>query len=131
MENLEEAMAGGPIGLVCMTLLEGYWDGAIKLIHEMRRLGCRARIAVGGVMPTHTPEHVAAHLPEVSFICRGAGETVVKRLVEILGPTDVDTPLTREQRNALLQMDGIIALDRDGGGKPSSPQRQFGAHPCG
>ena len=115
MENLENAVGGAPIGLVCMTLLEGYWDGAIKLITELRRLGCRARIALGGVMPTHTPEHVAAHFPEVSFVCRGAGEGIVRRLAEILGDSDVDTPLTAAQREALLTLDGIIGLERQEG----------------
>ena len=38
----------------------------------------------------HAPEHVAAHLPDVSFVCRGAGEYFVPRLAAILGPGGVD-----------------------------------------
>jgi len=111
LESLETALAGGPIGLVCITLLEGYFDPVCRLISELRRLGCRARIAVGGVMPTLTPEHVAAHLPEVSFVCRGAGEVFVPRLAAIVGDTDIDTPLDAGQLGGLLRLDGLIALD--------------------
>ena len=111
LENLQAALTR-PIGLVCITLLEGYWEGVVKLIETLRAHGCRAHVAVGGVMPTLTPEHVAAHLPDVSFVCRGAGERTVRRLVEILGDTDVDTPFTPSQRRALLQMDGVLAWER-------------------
>jgi radical SAM superfamily enzyme YgiQ (UPF0313 family) len=104
-------MAGGPIALVCITLLEGYFEPVCRLIGELRRLGCRVRIAVGGVMPTLTPEHVAAHLPEASFICRGAGEVFGPQLAAIVGDSDVDTPLGPGQLAALLRMNGLIALD--------------------
>lgn len=115
LENLVAAVQGGRIGLVGITLLEGYWDGVCRLIQTLRALGCRAHIAVGGVMPSLAPEHVAAHLPEVSFVCRGAGEYFVPRLCTILGDADIDTPLTDAQVGALLAMDGLIALDRAGG----------------
>jgi sulfatase maturation enzyme AslB (radical SAM superfamily)/radical SAM superfamily enzyme YgiQ (UPF0313 family) len=114
LENLEAALVE-PVGLVCITLLEGYWEGVVRLIETIRSHGCRAHIAVGGVMPTLAPEHVAAHLPDVSFVCRGAGERTVRRLVEILGDTDVDTPFTASQRTALLQMNGVLAWDRSEG----------------
>ncbi len=123
ISELAQALSTGPIGLVGITLLEGYYDGVVELIGAIRRLGCRAHIAVGGVMPTLTPEHVAAHLPEVSFVCRGAGEIFVPRLVEIIGGDDVDTPLTPAQREALLAMNGLIAIDRAG-------RRLIGANPA-
>jgi MoaA/NifB/PqqE/SkfB family radical SAM enzyme len=113
LESLEAALAQGPVGLVCITLLEGYFDPVLRLIGELRRLGCRARIAVGGVMPTLTPEHVAAHLPDVSFVCRGAGEVFVQQLAAVVGDTDIDTPLDAGQLGALLRMNGLIALDHD------------------
>lgn len=116
LENLVAAVQGGPIAFVGITLLEGYWEGVVRLIRTLRELGCRARIAVGGVMPTLAPEHVAAHLPDVSFICRGAGEHFVPALCRILGDTDVDTPLSDAQVQALLALDGVIALDRLPGG---------------
>ncbi len=94
LDSLADALAGGAIALVCITLLEGYWDGVVSLIQELRRLGCRAHVAVGGVMPTLTPEHVAAHLPDVTFVCRGAGEYFVPRLARIVGAGNIDTPLT-------------------------------------
>jgi Radical SAM superfamily/B12 binding domain len=115
LERLERALAPGDVDLVCITLLEGYWDGVIALVGELRRLGCRAHVAVGGVMPTLTPEHVAAHLPDVSFVCRGAGEYFVPRLAQIVGDrSSIDRPLESEQRAALLALDGLIAVDRAG-----------------
>lgn len=113
IETLERALAGGPIELVCITLLEGYWDGVVSLVRELRRLGSRAHIAVGGVMPSLAPEHVAAHLPDVSFVCRGAGEYFVPRLAAILGPgASIDVAWSEAQRAALLEMQGLIAIDR-------------------
>lgn len=123
MEAVERALAAGPVGLVGITLLEGYWEGVVGLIAELRRLGCRAHIAVGGVMPTLTPEHVAAHLPDVSFVCRGAGEHFVPALARIVGDGDVDTPFTPAQVDALLQIDGLLAIDRPG-------KRLIGANPA-
>ena len=114
VESLHAALAGGPIGLVCITLLEAYFDKVVWLVAHLRELGCRAHIAVGGVMPTLTPEHVAAHLPDVSFVCRGAGEYFLPELCRILGDGDVDTPLTAAQRHALLGMRGLVALDGPG-----------------
>jgi radical SAM superfamily enzyme YgiQ (UPF0313 family) len=86
----------------------------VALIAELRRLGCRAHVAVGGVMPTLTPEHVAAHLPDVSFVCRGAGEYFVPRLARIVGDATVDRPFDDAQRAALLAIDGLVAVDRAG-----------------
>lgn len=115
LDTLRTALAGGPVELVCITLLEGYFAGVVSLIEELRRLGCRAHVAVGGVMPTLAPEHVAAHLPDVSFVCRGAGEYFVPRLARILGPgASIDAPLTASQRQHLLGMRGLIAIDRAG-----------------
>lgn len=113
LDQLEAALAGGPIDLVCITLLEGYWDGVVSLVQELRALGCRARVALGGVMPTLAPDHVAALFPDVSYVCRGAGEAFLPRLARIGG--DVDTPFTDAQVSALLAMDGLYAIDRAGG----------------
>lgn len=111
LDSLQQALAGGPIGLVCISLLEGYWKGVESLITTLRALGCRARIAVGSVMPTLNPEHVAAHLADVSFVCRGAGEGFVPQLAAILGDGDIDTPLSDAQLVQLLHLDGLLALD--------------------
>ena len=111
LEHLQQALADSDVQLVAITLLEGYWHGVLKLIKTLRDLGSRARIAVGGVMPSLAPEHVAAHLPEVNFVCRGAGEVFLPELVRILGDSNADDPLTEAQREALLKMDGMIVLD--------------------
>jgi pyruvate-formate lyase-activating enzyme len=97
LESLDQALKGGPIGLVCITLLEGYFEGVVRLIEALRSRGCRAAIAVGGVMPTLAPEHVMAHLPGVSFVCRGAGETHLKQLVELASSAGVDHVYTPAQ----------------------------------
>lgn len=115
LADLDRALATGPIGLVCITLLEGYFDGVQALIAALRERGCRAHIAVGGVMPTLAPEHVAAHLDGVSFVGRGAGEVLVPRLAAILGDANVDQPFTDAQRAALLVLDGVLAFDPAGG----------------
>jgi MoaA/NifB/PqqE/SkfB family radical SAM enzyme len=114
LENLEAALGSGPVDLVCITLLEGYFDGVVGLIATLRRLGCRAHVAVGGVMPTLTPEHVAAHLPDVTFVCRGAGEYFVPRLAQIVGTSTIDEAFSPEQRRELLEQEGLIAIDRKG-----------------
>ena len=111
LESLDALMDSEPIHLICITLLEGYWEGVAKLIQHIRQRGCRARIAVGGVMPTLTPEHVAAHLPEVSFVCRGAGEAILPQLVKIVGSSDVDHPLSEQQLLALTGLRGLLALE--------------------
>ena len=113
LDTLERALAGDPIELVCITLLEGYWDGVVELIRTLRRLGCRAHVAVGGVMATLAPEATAAHLPDVSFVCRGAGEYFVPRLARILGRgASIDRSWTDPQLSALASMRGLIAIDR-------------------
>jgi len=109
LESLQETLQEGPFSLICITLLEGYFEGVKQLIQTLREGGCRAHIAVGGAMPTLAPEHVATHLPGVSFICRGAGEQFIKPLVEILGNGNIDTPLDSDQIHALLALDGLIA----------------------
>jgi MoaA/NifB/PqqE/SkfB family radical SAM enzyme len=109
LERLEQALEQGPFDLVCITLLEGYFDGCVSLIEALRARGCRAHIAVGGVMPTLAPEHVAAHMPDVSFVCRGDGECFVRPLVEIIGQASVDTPFSEGQIYALSNLDGLIA----------------------
>jgi len=100
--------------LVLVTLLEGYWHGAVALLARLRELGCRAHVAVGGVMPSLTPEHVAAHLHEATFFCRGDGEQFVPRLAALLGGSSIDQPLTPAQIDGLRQLPGLVAVDRAG-----------------
>jgi MoaA/NifB/PqqE/SkfB family radical SAM enzyme len=120
LDDLPRVLAGGPVDLVCITLLEGYFEGVVALIDALRKLGCDAHVAVGGVMPTLAPEHVAAHLPGVSFVCRGAGEYFVPRLAQIVGTSRYGERFTPAQIDALLASDGIIAVsERDViGGNP-------------
>jgi uncharacterized Fe-S cluster-containing radical SAM superfamily protein len=115
LDDLDRVLSGDPIGLVVITLLEGYFEGVQALVRCLRDRGCRAHVAVGGVMPTLAPEHVAAHLADVSFVCRGAGEVHLARLAEILGPCSVDQGFSDAQRAAFLSMDGLIAFDPAGG----------------
>lgn len=115
LDGLRSVLAEGPVDLVCITLLEGYFDGVVALVAELRKLGCRAHVAVGGVMPTLTPEHVACHLPDVTFVCRGAGEWFVPRLAAIVGDaSSIEVPLTAPQVQRLLALDGLFSIDRAG-----------------
>ena len=66
-------------------------------------------------MPTLAPEHVAAHLRDVTFVCRGAGEYHLPRLVHLVGRRGFQAPLDQAQRDALIAMDGLFAVDRAGG----------------
>ena len=111
MENLAQALDGPPIGLICITLLEGYFDGVQTLIQQIRSLGCRAHIAVGGVMPTLAPEHVMAHLQDVSFVCRGDGEVHVPQLAMIAG-AGVDTVYSQPELDTMGVMTGLLAKVR-------------------
>ena len=115
LDTLEAALSDGPVNLVVITLLEGYWEGVLSLVRELRALGCRGHVALGGVMPTLAPEHVAAHFPDASFVCRGAGEVFLPRLCEIVGDGDIDCAFTDGQISALSRLDGLIAIDRAGG----------------
>lgn len=115
LDTVKLALERGPVDLVCITLLEGYFEGVVRLIGELRSLGCTAHIAVGGVMPTLAPEHVAAHLQDVTFVCRGAGEYHLPQLVHLVGQRGFQEPLDQAQRDALAAMDGIFAVDRAGG----------------
>ncbi len=115
MQGLAAVLAAGPVHVVVITLLEGYWDGVVSLVRELRDLGCRAHVALGGVMPTLAPEHVAAHFPDASFVCRGAGEYHLPRLVRVVGEGSVDVPLTEAQLASLAAGDGLIVVDRAGG----------------
>ncbi len=115
LDTLKQAVDTGPIELVCITLLEGYWEGVVSLVRALRELGYRAHVAVGGVLPTLAPDAVAAHLPDVSFVCRGAGEVFLPHLVDLLGAgANIDTPLDPAQVAGLLQLDGLYVRDTAG-----------------
>lgn len=114
LEQLAALLQEHCLDLICITVLEGYFEGVLGLIQSIRELGCRAHIAVGGVMPTLTPEHVALHIPEVSFVCRGAGEVFLPKLVRLVGNHTVDMPFTDTMCSSLLSMQGLIAIDRTG-----------------
>jgi radical SAM superfamily enzyme YgiQ (UPF0313 family) len=102
------------LSAVCITVLEGYWEGVVSLIETLRACGSKAHVLVGGVLPTLAPEHVAAHLPGVTAVCRGAGEMHLPKLLGILGTDGVDTPFTPAQQHALTQLDGVLCFDPGG-----------------
>jgi hypothetical protein len=119
LENLDEALAGEPFGLVCISLLEGYFEGVHTLIQAIRDRGCRAHIAVGGVMPTLAPEHVMAHLPMVSFVCRGDGEIHLPQLAQmahcdgvdhVYSPAEIDAFRAIGQLTCVRGTDGPILI---------------------
>ena len=111
MDSLQAALEGGPVDLVCITLLEGYWDGVVSLVRALRELGCEAHVAVGGVMPTLTPEHVAAHLPDVTFVCRGAGEVCLPTLAQAAAAWPRGQALPNAVATELFKLDGVFVID--------------------
>lgn len=111
LERLAAVVAEAPIHLVVITLLEGYFEGVQRLVATLRALGCRARVAVGGVMPTLAPLHVAAQLGDLSFVCRGAGEPTLPGLLAAVGASTLDDPLSEAQQRALMGLRGVISLE--------------------
>lgn len=70
---------------------------ACRIIRAVRELLPQVWIIYGGVFPSYHWEQVMAQEPEVDFIVRGEGETVVVRLVAAL-----------EQGEPLTRVDGIV-----------------------
>jgi len=99
------------IKFICISLCEGFFEQARDLI-KFIRARTKAFIAVGGVMPTLTPEHVFVHLPECNCLIRGAGEDVLPRLVELLSNKDIDSNFTEEELGLFSGFNGFLFHSR-------------------
>ncbi len=107
-EELATILKNNPdLNFVCISLCEGFFEKAQRLIKFLRKR-TRAFIGVGGVMPTLNPEHVFVHLPAVDFLVRGSGELILPRIVEILGANNIDSALSKEQVEGLLRLEGFF-----------------------
>lgn len=70
-KQLESILRENPdIKLIGISLCEDFFEEVRQLVRFLRK-NTNAFIGVGGVMPTLTPQHVAAHLPEINFLVRG------------------------------------------------------------
>ncbi len=96
------------VNIVVISLSEFYIKKAASLIRLIRK-NSDAYVAVGGIMPTNTPEHVAVHLPDADFIVRGAGERILPRIVKILSGKMRSDGLSADQKTSLLGLKGLIA----------------------
>jgi sulfatase maturation enzyme AslB (radical SAM superfamily) len=96
------------VNLVVISLSEFYIKKAASLIRLIREKS-DAFVAVGGIMPTNTPEHVCVHLPDADFVVRGAGERILPRIVKILSGKKRGDRLSEEQKTSLSALQGLFA----------------------
>lgn len=99
------------IKFIGISLCEDFFEKARQLVRFLRNR-TNAFIGVGGVMPTLTPQHVAAHLPEINFLIRGAGEEVFPRMVNIFRDKGLNSRLTSKDIEALCKLEGVIFRNR-------------------
>ncbi len=112
-EGLDLALAENPdVNFIGLTLYDSCFEKASELLGYLRRRS-RAFLAVGGLMPTLSPEETLVHLPEANFVVRGAGEEAVPRILKILGGSNLATGLGRAQEEALLDLEGVIFSDQE------------------
>jgi radical SAM superfamily enzyme YgiQ (UPF0313 family) len=94
------------INFIGISLCEALFEKTKDLIVFLRKK-TKAYIGVGGAMPTLTPNHTLAHLPEINFLIRGNGEEVFKKLVQILNGRNTDSSLTPKIKNQLAELQGF------------------------
>ena len=95
------------INFVAITLCEGYFDKIRELVGFIRK-NSDAFIAVGGVMPTLTPEHVFVHLSDADFVIRGSGEKILPSILNIIDGYNAKTGLKERQIKKLSLLDGVL-----------------------
>ncbi|MBI5622591.1 MAG: cobalamin B12-binding domain-containing protein [Elusimicrobia bacterium] len=101
------------ITLVGLTLYDSCFEPSRRLLAFLRSR-TRAFLAVGGIMPTLSPEETFVHLPQAHLVVRGAGEEVLPALARVLGPSDASSPLSEARREALAALDGVLSSDAGG-----------------
>jgi sulfatase maturation enzyme AslB (radical SAM superfamily) len=95
------------INLICLSLCEDYFKQARQLIRYLRK-NSRAFLAIGGVMPTQSPEAVFLNIPEANFIVRGEGEGVLRSLAKILRGKYYNEELASSQIALLMEQRGLL-----------------------
>lgn len=111
--ELDEILKNHPeINMVFITLLEGCFFQTKKLVRYIRSRS-DALIAVGGMMPTLTPEHVMAHLPEANLIIRGEGEEILPQIYKTFTGIDYRSTLSEKTEKSIRKSRGIIYHGKD------------------
>jgi len=100
------------INFILITLSEFYFQEASRLIHFLKQ-NARAFIVVGGPMPTLTPHHVLAHLPEADILVRGLGEEVLPKIIAALSGKTRLSPLGPRAILGLRQCSGMALAGKD------------------
>ncbi len=98
------------LNLVCLTVLERSFAQARELCCWIRDHS-EAFVAVGGPLPTASPEHCLAHLPGVDLVVRGDGEEVLPRIARALAGRTRTTGLDPAAWRALRGLEGLAARD--------------------
>ncbi len=107
--ELERALADHPdLTVVALTVLERSF-AQVRDLCRFVRARSRAWIAVGGVMPTLTPEHAFVHLPDADVVIRGDGEEALPALARALAGRGVDDGLDDGALRRLGAIDGLLA----------------------
>ena len=107
--ELENALARNPdLSLVCLTVLERCFGQILRLCEFIRERSS-ALIAIGGLFPTHTPEHAFVHLPNADFLVRGDGEEILPDIVDIAAGRCFDKTFGPAQMEAIGGMQGVVA----------------------
>jgi sulfatase maturation enzyme AslB (radical SAM superfamily) len=99
------------INFVCITLSEFYFEKVVKLVAFIRKYS-HAFIGVGGIMPTLSPQHVFAHLPNINFLVRGIGEHVLPDIVKILSGKNVKSRISKNDFRRLRMLEGFMFSHR-------------------
>lgn len=107
--ELERALDRHPdLTLVVLTVLERSFAQVRDLCRFVRERS-RAWIAVGGVLPTLTPEHAFVHLPDADVLVRGDGEQALPALARALAGRPLDDGLDDTTVAQLGRLDGLLA----------------------
>lgn len=113
MSALDEILKKHPeINMVCITLLEGCFFQTKKLVEHIRKRS-DAFIAVGGIMPTLTPEHVLAHLPEADLIFRGEGEEILPKVFNMFKGLNKKKKIPKDTLKKIRDLKGVIFRVKD------------------
>ncbi len=112
LERLQNILLRNPeINIICISLCEDFFPKAKKLISFLRTK-TKAFIGVGGTMPTLTPEHVFAHLPDINFLVRGSGEEIIVKIAKILEGKNILSAFNKEEIERLARLEGFILKTR-------------------
>lgn len=105
-EKLDRILFENPdINIIGISLYESLFKEALDLIKFLKKR-TRAFIGVGGIMPTLSPWHVIAHIPDINFLIRGDSEEIFPLVAQALA---------NKFRDSFLGSDTIALLNKGKG----------------